>query len=557
MSGEKALPFHGHGNGCAGVILRSLLFRNLGSVYDLRGLAYRVAFDLLMSNLSFLGGFITTIIFYATFRSGEVSSSWVRQLLLSGWLLNVPLLTATAFLASVVSGMYRSGPRSTIGHTVAISIASVGLTCLLFIGLICLINPVPRSVLPVSAAVGWLTFALLLVPGPRVAKKLFSTAYIVEPRLGLRAQKVEYVLIIGGAGYIGSVLARRLVQKGYRVRILDQLMFGDESIHALRADPHFELIRGDFRDLEAIARAIRGMDAVIHLGAIVGDPACALDQDVTLSVNTHAARMIAALCCGFGVRRFLFASTCSVYGAQAELINEFSPLAPVSLYAQSKIDAEQAILEEKQEGFHPTVLRLATAFGLSWRMRFDLVVNLLTAQALSTGKITIFNGHQWRPFIHIQDIARAFVACLEAPIEQVSGQVFNAGDNRHNLTLRELGEIIARVVPGTEVCQKDNSSDRRSYKVDFSKIATALKFRSQVSVEQGVEEIAAAIRAGRFSELEHVRYHNAAYMKSLSGRSRSLPADRVALAARVDKSDHNGFRPHSDLIAKPPCPEKG
>jgi nucleoside-diphosphate-sugar epimerase len=333
-------------------------------------------------------------------------------------------------------------------------------------------------------------------------------------------------------------------------------MFGEEPIHDLRADPHFELITGDFRNLEAIARTIRGMDAVIHLGAIVGDPACALDQEVTLSVNTHAVRMIRALCRGFGVRRFLFASTCSVYGAQAELIHELSPLAPVSLYAQSKIDAEQAILEEKGDGFHPTILRLATAFGLSHRMRFDLVVNLLTAQALSKGKITIFNGHQWRPFIHVQDIARAFVACLEAPIARVSGQVFNAGDDRYNLTLRELGEVIARVVPGTEVCAKNNSSDLRSYRVDFSRIATALGFHCQVSVERGIEEMAAAIRAGKFPEFEHVRYHNAAYMKSLSGRSWFFPPVGRGFAARMDEPNHNGSHPNSHLHPEPPGPKR-
>src|SRR5262249_49630924 len=150
--------------------------------------------------------------------------------------------------------------------------------------------------------------------------------------------------------------------------------------------------------------------------------------------------------------------------------------------------------------------------------RFDLVVNLLTAQALTWGKITIFNGHQWRPFIHTHDIARAFVTCLEAPIERVSGQVFNAGDYRYNLTLRELGEAIAEAVPGTEVCSKSNSADLRTYKVDFSKIETTLGFRCEVSVQKGIAEMAAAIRAGRFPEFEHVRYHNASYMKSDSGR---------------------------------------
>jgi nucleoside-diphosphate-sugar epimerase len=344
---------------------------------------------------------------------------------------------------------------------------------------------------------------------------VFSKRYLVEPRCGFKQARVKYVLVVGGAGYIGSTLVRKLLNERYHVRVLDSLMFGDDAIRDLYSNPRFELMIGDFRTIEMIVRSLRGMDAVIHLGAIVGDPACALDADYTLSVNTEAVRTMQEVCRGYGVRRFLFASTCSVYGAQEHLISEHSPLAPVSLYAQSKIDAEQAILEMQNEEFHPTILRLATAFGLSHRMRFDLVVNLLTAQALNTGKITIFNGDQWRPFIHVNDIARAFVSCLEAPLELVAGQVFNAGDDDSNLTLRELGDLVKKLVPGTVVDSRVNSVDKRSYRVEFSKIRKELGFRCLTSVEAGVEEMVIAIQAGRFPEYLEMKYNNAALLKSV------------------------------------------
>jgi nucleoside-diphosphate-sugar epimerase len=302
-------------------------------------------------------------------------------------------------------------------------------------------------------------------------------------------------------------------------------MFGDHAIRHLYGNSRFELVVGDFRTIETMVRAIRGMDAVIHLGAIVGDPACALDADFTLSVNTQAVRTIREICGGYGVRRFLFASTCSVYGAQEHTIDEHSPLAPVSLYAQSKIDAEEAILEMQNEEFQPTILRLATAFGLSYRMRFDLVVNLLTAQAVRKGQITIFNGEQWRPFIHVNDIARAFLTCLQAPLDRVAGQIFNAGDDSSNLTLRELGLLIARLVPGTQVREEQNSADKRSYRVDFSKIREELGFRCSTTMAEGVTEMVGQLAAGEFPEYEDAKYNNAAHLKTVG---KHLLVDRLA-----------------------------
>jgi nucleoside-diphosphate-sugar epimerase len=231
------------------------------------------------------------------------------------------------------------------------------------------------------------------------------------------------------------------------------------------------------------------------------------------------------------------------------VIKEHSTLAPVSVYAQSKIAAEQSLLEMKQEGFQPTILRLATAFGLSHRMRFDLVANLLTARALSKGEITIFNGDQWRPFIHVNDIARAFMACLEAPLELVAGQIFNAGDNNANLTLKELGDLVAKAVPGTKISYQNISSDPRSYRVDFSKIAQTLGFQCQTTVGEAIQQMANAIRTGTFGECEDVIYHNAACLKA--GKDR-LWANAGAPARVMEFS----FKVKSAEISCGPTPER-
>jgi len=263
--------------------------------------------------------------------------------------------------------------------------------------------------------------------GVRGAKTYFTRRFDVQPKLPTPEAPVEKVLVIGGAGYIGSVLVRKLLRAGYQVRVLDQLLFGDASIRELFEHPRFELLRGDFRHVDAVIRAVKGMDAVVHLGAIVGDPACALDEQTTLQTNYAATALVADVCRGYGVSRFVFASTCSVYGANDKIVDEGSVLNPVSLCAATKIDSERILLAARNETFHPTILRLATAFGWSPRPRFDLVVNLLTARAVLEKKVVIFNGEQWRPFVHVKDIARAFCLTLDADVAKVSGETFNVG----------------------------------------------------------------------------------------------------------------------------------
>jgi nucleoside-diphosphate-sugar epimerase len=303
----------------------------------------------------------------------------------------------------------------------------------------------------------------------------------------------QRVLVTGGAGYLGSVVIAQLLARGFRVRVLDSLLFGEQSLDNLRSHANCEFIRGDVRDIESVVSAMNGCDTAIHLAGIVGDQACEANRQLAIEVNGAATRMLADEAPRCGIRRFLFASSCSVYGSNRGTVTESSRLRPLSLYARTKIDSEKILLGARTRRFAPTVLRLGTLFGLSPRMRFDLVVNLLTARAVSAGRITIKNGWQWRPFVHVQDAARAFLACLESPAERVSGEVFNVGSHSLNTQIRHLGEVVVRVVPNTAITEVYDRIDQRTYRASFGKIKRVLGFVCRETLEAGVREISAAL----------------------------------------------------------------
>ncbi|MFQ5717115.1 MAG: NAD-dependent epimerase/dehydratase family protein, partial [Nitrospinales bacterium] len=316
-----------------------------------------------------------------------------------------------------------------------------------------------------------------------------ATFFFVDDDEPLFKNKVRSVLITGGAGYIGSVLCRKLLDKGFRVRVLDTLLYGDGPVRDLYPNSDFELIQRDIRHIEDVVSAIQGMDAVIHLGAIVGDAACALGPRFTIESNYLATKLLADICKHHQVNRFLFSSTCSVYGASADKLHESSELNPVSLYARSKIYSENAILEIMDENFSPTILRLGTIFGLSPRLRFDLVLNLFVAKAMKEEAIEIEGGKQYRPMVHVRDAANAFIACLEAPIEKVRGEIFNIGSNEQNFQILDLGKEVIRHIPRAELRHSQTKQDNRDYWVYFDKIKSALGFRPAVSLEEGIKEL--------------------------------------------------------------------
>jgi nucleoside-diphosphate-sugar epimerase len=224
--------------------------------------------------------------------------------------------------------------------------------------------------------------------------------------------------------------------------------------------------------------------------------------------------MLLEIAKGCGVRRFVFASSCSVYGATDEFVDEHSQTRPVSLYAETKVDSEKALLEARSEHLHSTILRFATVFGHSPRPRFDLVVNLLVAKAHKEGRITIFNGRQWRPFIHVEDVARGIIAALDAPLEAISGQIFNVGDSRLNYTLTEIGETIRAFFPDARI-ESSDTNDRRNYRVSFEKIRGKLGFECTMTLEDGVREMKVALE--RKNGLDHASplYHNQRYLQEL------------------------------------------
>jgi nucleoside-diphosphate-sugar epimerase len=335
--------------------------------------------------------------------------------------------------------------------------------------------------------------------------------------------------VIGGAGYLGSVLIRQLLGRGYSVTVMDALMYGDDSIRDLYGRPDFDVVRGDLRDIEALVSASHHADAVVHLGALVGDPACAFDEQLATEINLEATKKIAAVARGLGIERLVFASTCGVYGASDGVLNEDSPLDPVSLYARTKLDSEAFLLSLNGRRFVPVLLRFGTFYGASPRPRFDLVVNLLVAKAISEGHITIFGGSQWRPFIHVADGAQAIIRCLEAPARRLERRVFNVGSDEQNHTLMEIAGIIAAAVPGARVEFAAEAADEANYRVSFARIKDALGFRPTHTLVDGVRELKEAIEQGAVGDYGDSRYSN---IKSLAtGESaRALEGNPAQLA---------------------------
>ena len=378
----------------------------------------------------------------------------------------------------------------------------------------------PRGV----ALLSWI-LVLLGVGGSRYLKTAMLHDYTVEPRVS--PERVRQILVVGGAGYLGSLLVPILLEKGYQVRVLDSLLFGAEALRHVEGHPNFHLMTGDVRDIQSVVQAMTGCQAVVHLAAIVGDPACEVDRKLSVEINRAATRMLIDVARGYDITRFLFASTCSVYGASDFLMDEHSQLKPLSTYAHTKVDSEQLLLEARSEKFHPTILRLGTLFGLSPRPRFDLVVNLLTARAATHGKITIFNGQQWRPFLHVRDAARAFAMILEADLEKVSGQIFNAGDYAMNHQLSDIAAMISRLAPALAVERVENE-DRRNYRVSFDKIHSLIGFRCGITLDQGIREIFESVLSAKIADFTAPEFNNQAVTRTFAA---TAAADHSSLRA--------------------------
>jgi len=308
------------------------------------------------------------------------------------------------------------------------------------------------------------------------------------------------VLVTGGAGYVGSIVAGALLDSGRSVRVLDSLAVGSgDSVVHFRHREAFEFLRGDVRDGQVRSSALEGVDTVVHLAAIVGDPACARDPDVARAVNLEATSALIEACADHGVARFVFASTCSNYGKMVDgdaFATEDWELRPVSLYAETKVAAELEVLAAARAGFATSCLRFATVYGVSPRMRFDLTVNEFARDALVGGELVVYGEEFWRPYIHVRDAARAVAAVLVAPAEQVAGEVFNVGSTDENFRKKDLVEMLLARLPDTTVTRVAQTEDPRNYRVSFDKIRSRLGFSVTTSVDRGIDEVLALLRSG-------------------------------------------------------------
>jgi nucleoside-diphosphate-sugar epimerase len=335
----------------------------------------------------------------------------------------------------------------------------------------------------------------------------------------------RHVLVTGGAGYLGSVLVPLLLQQGYEVSVVDLFLFGEAPLLPMASNPRLHVYHADIVRLHELGELCRDVDAVVHLASISNDPSCDIDPNLSIRTNFLATAALAQRARAEGVQQFIFASSCSVYGAASgRPLDELSHTGPVTLYALTKLMSEHEVLQLSSHDFRVSVLRFSTLFGLSPRMRFDLAINYMTKRTIEGVPIMVNgSGQQYRPFVHIRDAANAILSVLRADPAVVRGQTFNVGGDHLNYTLQALAEEIQRAVPDAEVQRASMGDDVRSYRVRFEKVRQALGFVPAYSVADAVEEITEAAGSGRLTNLDDERYYNIALMKRIYDKGAESP----------------------------------
>jgi nucleoside-diphosphate-sugar epimerase len=326
-----------------------------------------------------------------------------------------------------------------------------------------------------------------------------------------------HVLITGGAGYIGSMLTGKLLQQGHKVTVVDKLLWGGESLMAYFANPDFRFVKADVTEPDTVQPHFEGVDSVVHLAAIVGFPACQqVGERVARLYNTDSTRYMYEMAQKAGAQRFIFSSTYSNYGIAEDdsPVDETSALNPQSLYAETKIQSEQFLLEQADSACAPTILRFATLYGISPRTRFDLIVNQFVLEAMTNSELIIYQRGYSRSFVHVSDIVDGIIRVLLAERDQVGGQIFNMGTEHGNKTKDEIVTAVSQVVPNVVVRYKDLSfgGDMRDIRVSFEKVKRVLDYHPQITVEQGVKEVYDTIQQGIIKEPLSTKYRNATFI---------------------------------------------
>lgn len=323
------------------------------------------------------------------------------------------------------------------------------------------------------------------------------------------------ILVTGGAGYVGSILLRRLLQYSYKVLCVDCLRYGGRSLVDIWDHPDFIFRNVDINKYDDINEVFRDykIDGIVHLAAIVGDPACKLEPELARKTNLEASIHLMENARQFHVPRFVFASTCSNYGKMKDsdgFVDENSSLNPVSLYAELKVSFEKLLLNQENhiQGFCPTVLRFSTVYGMSPRMRFDLTVNEFTKEFALGRELVVYGENYWRPYCHVSDFSQAILAVLNSTEEKVAYNVFNVGDSTQNYTKKMIVDELLKQIPDAHVRYVQTGEDPRDYRVLFDKIKITLGFNISKTVPEGISDILSCIRMGIIENPDDPQYYN-------------------------------------------------
>lgn len=330
---------------------------------------------------------------------------------------------------------------------------------------------------------------------------------------------VGKILVTGGAGYLGSVLVPILLSRGYRVKVFDRFFFGREPLNGVVGNKSLQLITGDVRFIKE--NMLEGVEAIIDLAALSNDALGELNPEITLDINFRSRVRLVDKAKKAGVRKYILASSCSVYGFYNGLLDENSTTSPKTTYAKASLLAEKGVLKRCNDNFSVTVLRLGTLFGVSPRMRFDVVVNSMALSLFKKGNIIVYGGAQWRPLVHVSDAAYAFLLSLEADKKYVSGEIFNIGATSQSVQIYTLAKKILREIsPRADLLHMDTTHDTRSYKVSCEKIKKILNYKTSITPVSGVREVYQALQSGKVSDTRKTKTFE--WYKGLLNKDRKL-----------------------------------